>query len=106
VFEDAGERTEVLRRRSNPGVTLTAIDIGPKMLETAEAKANAYAGRIELRQMDVFLFRAAATGLLARTPPGFEARRAIADALPVRSAIGPLARGCSRCCSRLPPSQR
>jgi len=37
----------------SPGVTLTAIDISPKMLERAEAKASAYAGRIELRQMDV-----------------------------------------------------
>ena len=36
-----------------PGLTLTAIDISPKMLERAKPKADAYAGTIELRQMDV-----------------------------------------------------
>ena len=36
-----------------PDLTLTAIDISPKMLERAKPKADAYAGTIELRQMDV-----------------------------------------------------
>jgi ubiquinone/menaquinone biosynthesis C-methylase UbiE len=36
-----------------PGLTVTAIDISPKMLERAKSKADAYAGTIELRQMDV-----------------------------------------------------
>ena len=36
-----------------PRLTLTAIDISPKMLERAKPKADAYAGTIELRQMDV-----------------------------------------------------
>jgi ubiquinone/menaquinone biosynthesis C-methylase UbiE len=36
-----------------PGLTLTAIDISPVMLEKAKAKAGAYVGRIELREMDV-----------------------------------------------------
>ena len=35
-----------------PRLTLTAIDISPKMLERAKPKADAYAGTIELRQMD------------------------------------------------------
>ena len=36
-----------------PRLTLTAIDISPKMLERAKPKADAYTGTIELRQMDV-----------------------------------------------------
>lgn len=36
-----------------PGRSLTAIDISAKMLERAAAKARAYQGTIELRQMDV-----------------------------------------------------
>ena len=36
-----------------PGRSVTAIDISPKMLERAAAKATAYDGTITLRQMDV-----------------------------------------------------
>ncbi len=36
-----------------PGLTVTAIDISSKMLERANKKAAAYAGTIELREMDV-----------------------------------------------------
>jgi ubiquinone/menaquinone biosynthesis C-methylase UbiE len=35
-----------------PGHSLIAIDISPKMLKRAAAKASAYEGKIELRQMD------------------------------------------------------
>jgi len=34
-----------------PGLTLTAIDISPEMLEKAKAKAVAYSGMIELREV-------------------------------------------------------
>lgn len=36
-----------------PGRKIVAIDISPKMLERAQAKAALYPGEIELRQMDV-----------------------------------------------------
>ncbi len=36
-----------------PGLAVTAIDISSKMLERAKKKAAAYAGTIELREMDV-----------------------------------------------------
>ncbi len=36
-----------------PGLAVTAIDISAKMLERAKKKAAAYAGALELREMDV-----------------------------------------------------
>jgi phosphatidylethanolamine/phosphatidyl-N-methylethanolamine N-methyltransferase len=36
-----------------PGLSITAIDISPKMLNQAAVKASRYQGNIELRQMDV-----------------------------------------------------
>src|SRR6185369_10064702 len=36
-----------------PGMSFTAIDISPMMLEKAAAKAARYDGKIELREMDV-----------------------------------------------------
>ena len=36
-----------------PGGDIIAIDISPQMLERARPRADAYAGRIELREMDV-----------------------------------------------------
>ena len=36
-----------------PGHSIIAIDISPKMLERAKRKADAYQGKIELRQADV-----------------------------------------------------
>jgi ubiquinone/menaquinone biosynthesis C-methylase UbiE len=36
-----------------PGMTITAIDISPAMIELAQTKAKAYRGSLELRVMDV-----------------------------------------------------
>lgn len=36
-----------------PGLTITAIDISPQMIECARARAGAYAGTLDLRVMDV-----------------------------------------------------
>jgi ubiquinone/menaquinone biosynthesis C-methylase UbiE len=36
-----------------PGKEVVAIDISPRMLERARPRAEAYAGRVELREMDV-----------------------------------------------------
>lgn len=36
-----------------PGLTITAIDISPQMIERARARAAAYTGTLELRVMDV-----------------------------------------------------
>ena len=36
-----------------PGKEIVAIDISPRMLERARPRAEAYSGRIELREMDV-----------------------------------------------------